>query len=208
MVRIARETRASALRRRSSRIRRRAGGEPDCLRGERGREFFPGDVGGAGDTEPGAHNQRRQRTQRRQARHREANGPAHTGIGGQPFEMPGGIPERYAPIPLAVFVPALETLSLIAEHQRPGGHQGVAGGRTVLEAAREHNRDGVARMPFRVGAIGWAARAHDVGNGPAGTSCDDSRQGASRLTVLSSTAQCLFQGDSNFCQERTSRCVL
>jgi hypothetical protein len=107
-----------------------------------------------------------------------------------------------------MFVPALETLSLIAEHQRPGSHQDMASSRTVLKAAGKHDRDAVASMPFLVGVIGWATRADDVCDGPAAASCDDPRHGPAALTVVSAAAQCLFESDSNFCQEPTSRCVL
>jgi hypothetical protein len=71
-------------------------------------------------------------------------------------------------------VAALEALSAVAEHQRTRRHQCEPDRRPILEAAGEHDRDGVPRMLFFEGTIIRARGADDVGDRPGVTGRDDS----------------------------------
>jgi len=68
---------------------------------------------------------------------------------------------------------ALEALSAVAQQQRAWRHQREPARRAVLEAAGEHDRDGVPGMPFFEGTIIRARGADDVGDRPVVTGRDD-----------------------------------
>ena len=128
----------------------------------------PMDIADAHGARARARDQRRQRTQRRQPGTLKAGiTSARSGIGRQPLEIIGRVPERHAAIALAVLVPALVALPLVAEHQRARRHQRVAARGTVLEAAGHDDRNRVVACRSSKARSCGPRRAHHVGHGPA-----------------------------------------
>src|SRR5262245_21336270 len=107
-----------------------------------------------------------------------------SGIGRQPLEVVGLVPERHASIAFAVLMPADETIAFVAEHQRAGGHESATAGAAVLEAACQHDRNRIVRVALFEGAILRARCADDVRYGPAVAAGDDARRGAAGRSVF------------------------
>jgi Polyketide cyclase / dehydrase and lipid transport len=99
---------------------------------------------------------------------------------------------------------ALETLTVVPEHQRAGRHQLITERRSVLKAARQDHRNRVARVPFLECRILWAGCAEYVGNRPPGAARDDAGQRSARRALFSPARQRALQFERNFCQDRSS----
>ena len=196
---------------------RRCGVQPGCDAGcqceadgcQAHCQLFPRYVRCTKNTVSGARHEWRERPQRWYPGDGEdRTGSACAGIGRQPLEVVGCVPEREAPITLAVLMPALEAVPFAAEHQRPRCHQFASEGRTVLEGAGENYRNRVALVPFFERAIARAGRADDICNGPAVATREDARCRAPGRPVLPAARKCALEVDRNFRQDPISRCAL
>src|SRR5260370_41195485 len=87
-------------------------------------------------------------SQRRQAKRPEfQSGSRYACFGGQLLEVFWSVTEREAPVPDAVFVPALETLPCISKENRTRSHQFARHRRAVLKGTRSYAGDAKALSP-------------------------------------------------------------
>src|SRR5207248_587109 len=98
--------------------------------------------------------------------------------------------KRHTPVTGAVFVPATEAVTRVAEEQRTRRHQLGACRCAVLKSAAHDDGDRGAGILFLKRSIARAGRAHQVGYRPPVTGCSPARRW-----------NALLRFDRNFCQE-------